>query len=486
MPCLFLNFYMETKKILLVGCGPHAERAYIPTLLELENLGRIKLTCVLETKSKLSATKDMVVSQGFSADVVNVNSVKDGELTHNLQTQLDELHGKHNFDGIIIATEPTQHRQYILWALENKIHILVDKPLTTYDNVSNDIELAKRINDDFRLFLTNYNDRSKAFIVNAQRRYHKGFQLVIQKISEIAKRFQMPITSIQSMHSDGQWRFPDEITSLNYHPYNTGYGKVSHSGYHIIDILNEFVKAGNIPGKIADEYEYYTKFIRPDGIIKQMPLNEYSGFFPQEKAALQHKLSSAKIQDFSKYGEVDASSIITAKLHGVPIAQYTINLMHNTFSRRAWVQPSKDLYKSNGRVKHEYHNIVQGPIQTIQIHSYQSNDKHSVNTKEDYLFGGNNHFDISIFRNNILTGENEPLQQISIDNLDTYDSSRLITELTKKTVMYEFVDIMYNIKKPEDSYSFFPTHADSARMMSMIYQSAHQSGSNISTYKYES
>ncbi len=470
----------------MVGYGPHAERVYIPVLRELEDSGRIQLTCVLEIEPRLAITKEKILTLGFTADVISVDVMQNGELTDTLHAQLDELHSKYVFDGIIIATEPTQHRQYLLWALKNKLHILVDKPLTTYDNVSNDIALAKRIEDDFRLFLSQYTDKSKAFIVNAQRRYHRGFQFVLYKIREIAQRFQTPITAIQSMHSDGQWRFPDEITTQNYHPYNTGYGKVSHSGYHIIDMLNEFIKAGNIPGKVADEYEYYTKFIRPDGIIKQMPLNEYEKFFPQESLVLQNKLASAKVQDFSKYGEVDASSFITAKLHGVPIAQFTINLMHNTFSRRDWVQPGKDLYKGNGRVKHEYHNIVQGPLQTIQIHSYQSNDKHDRSSNEDYNFGGNNHFDISIFRNNALTGETEPLQRISIDALGSYDASRLVTELTKKTVVYEFVDIMDGIKKPEDSFSYFPTHAESTRMMSMIYQSAHQSGKNVSTYKYES
>ncbi len=474
------------KQILLVGYGPHTERVYAPCFYELEKDNRVRISCILEVAEKMEYTKEKVGAIGFTADVIEVNRTEKSSLSTELRLFLNNLNEKYHFDGICIATEPTQHKQYILWALEQKLHILVDKPITTYDDVSNNIALAQEINKDFQLFLSMYSDRTKAFIVNAQRRYHNGFRFVLSKIREISDRFQIPVTSIQSMHSDGQWRFPDEVITEVYHGYSSGYGKVSHSGYHIIDMVNEFVRAGKVLSKEADEYEYFTKFIRPDGILKQVSLDDYKSFFPDNGDQITGKFAQAKTQDLSKYGEVDSYTSITAKRHGVNIANYSINLMHNTYSRRSWIEPGKDLYKGNGRVKHEYHNIVQGPLQTIQIHSYQASDNHTHNTKEDYNFGGNNHFDICIFRNNILTGDEVPLQRVSIDDLGAYNTSRLVTELTKKTVVYEFVDIMYGKKKPEDSLSYFTTHEESVRIMSMIYESAHQSGKVINSYKYES
>jgi len=47
----------------------------------------------------------------------------------------------------------------------------------------------------------------------------------------------------------------------------------------------------------------------------------------------------------------------------------------------------EDLYKSNGRVKHEYHNIQQGPFQNIQVHSYQKEDKQEESNELDWLLG---------------------------------------------------------------------------------------------------
>lgn len=81
----------------------------------------------------------------------------------------------------------------------------------------------------------------KAFIVNAQRRFLPQFQIVQDLVNEISSKYGMPITSMQSTHSDGQWRLPDEVLKFKYHPL-LGWGKVSHSGYHFIDMASKIVK----------------------------------------------------------------------------------------------------------------------------------------------------------------------------------------------------------------------------------------------------
>ena len=82
-----------------------------------------------------------------------------------------------------------------------------------------------------------------------------------------------------------------------------------------------------------------------------------------------------KIYKEKNEAEVDANSIISLSYNGIPVTNITLNLIHNGFSRRSWLNSNmKDLYKGNGRVRHEYHNIEQGCLQNIQIHSYQSKD----------------------------------------------------------------------------------------------------------------
>lgn len=82
---------------------------------------------------------------------------------------------------------------------------------------------------------------------------------------------------------------------------------------------------------------------------------------------------------------MDLSTIVTLKKDNVAIGNITINLLHNGFARRTWLNPGDDLYKGNGRVKHEHYSIQQDSFQNIQIHSYQSKDKHNAMSDiEDY------------------------------------------------------------------------------------------------------
>ncbi len=139
------------------------------------------------------------------------------------------------------------------------------------------------------------------------------------------------------------------------------------------------------------------------------------------------------------------------------------------------MKPGKDLYKGNGRVKHESHIIQQGPFQCIQIHSYQSNDKHDINTVEDGLFGGNNHFDIAVFRNADMFGQREkPLRLYNLRDKDlfqNYDSNLLVQNVSKEFVVLEFINFIQGKIQKKDLLSNFDSHEIPMRIMSSIYKS---------------
>jgi len=54
----------------------------------------------------------------------------------------------------------------------------------------------------------------------------------------------------------------------------------------------------------------------------------------------------------------------------------TLNLMQNSFSRRGWFEPRPDLYKGNGRVRHERLVLQVGTLLSVHVHSYQSHEAH--------------------------------------------------------------------------------------------------------------
>ena len=94
--------------------------------------------------------------------------------------------------------------------------------------------------------------------------------------------------------------------------------------------------------------------------------------------------------------------------------------MQSGFSRRSWYNLPKDIYKGNGRVRHERLNIEVGPLMNIQIHSYQA---YEISEKER-IFNNNvgsiEHFEIYIFRNCNLIG-GKPFEKIDLDTLSDND-----------------------------------------------------------------
>jgi predicted dehydrogenase len=465
----------KTLNIMLIGCGPHAKRVYLPALNNLKTKHDIKLRAVVELEGQNEATKATTCAIFDDVEFIFTSPFKSAyALPTTLERQLNTVVEKHNINGVIIATEPLSHMQYALWAIGKGLHILMDKPISTHENVANSLPQANRLASDFAMLATK-RDPTKAFIVNAQRRYHPGFQYVLEQIHDVAHKYGMPITAMQSTHSDGQWRLPKEILTQKYHPY-IGYGKVSHSGYHLIDVLSRFVQSSFASsGKTFDKVGVYSSFVRPTGLLSQQSRDDYLRVFGEQYEDVNEFSDEQLAELYKKAGEaeVDSSSIITLFNKGDVTANLSLNLMHNGFARRNWILPGNDLYKGNGRVKHEYHNIEQGPYQNIQIHSYQANDKHDVNTEDDYSLGGNNHFDIYIFRNSGILG-GEPLQVIRSKDLAAqinHDSSKLVIEQVKHRVVKEFVEVVLGEREPSNTQSDLATHALSANLMSLIYKS---------------
>lgn len=152
------------------------------------------------------------------------------------------------------------------------------------------------------------------------------------------------------------------------------------------------------------------------------------------------------------------------------VGQASLNLLHNSFSRRSWLRPAVDLYKGNGRVKHEHHRIHVGPFLAVAIHSYQSKSDHSTSHETDLQPGGNNHFEMHIFRNTKIIGGKE-VEVIHLDQLATFDRSRLYIEQVKEGVVGEFFRFLAGQLTEEELRSSLSDHAIPVRMLSAVYES---------------
>jgi predicted dehydrogenase len=385
-------------RVILVGCGPHAKRVYLPALRQLKH---IELTLIIDLESQEHSVR-AAVNDSLGIELWFIKPFSGG-IPFDLAQRISAFVFEQGVVGVIIATEPLVHKAYAEWALQNELSILIDKPITTQADAVSNMTSAEGILDDYMFLFEKYSKlqlkKETVFMVNSQRRFHKGFQFVQDKIREIAKITNCPVTFVQAYHCDGQWRLPSEIVSQEYHPYCFGYGKVSHSGYHIFDTVYQFYKAAEVHAKLADTMEIVSSFIQPNGFLTQLTETDYQKLFGEKYNAVNQWSDERLKQISSDFGEIDASAIITLKKNEVAIANLSINLLHNGFAGRTWLQPGKDLYKGNGRIKHESYHIQQGPFQNIQIHAYQANDKHDEDKGLEGYLGGKNHFDIYVFRN---------------------------------------------------------------------------------------
>ena len=465
---------------MIIGIGNHAQRIYIPMFTKYSNQFPIELSVGVDLEGREKIIQDYLEKKGINLDVVlleNFDSQK--EMPEKVQTILNKVVKEKNIEGVIISTDPLSHKVYAKWALSQGLHILMDKPISTRKNVVSKMKEANGIEDDYRELAEQYHklqkNKNTIFSVNVQRRYEIGYLKVFELIREVSDKFNAPVTSIQAMHSDGVWIFPDEIVDQTCHPYNQGYGKNSHSGYHLFDIVWQFYISGKIAGKYADSAEVMTSFLSPDGFLTQFNQTDYIKYFGKQFSLLKQRDENELMVKFKTYGEIDSFSLIRLLNNNMNICNININLLHNGFSRRAWMNPGKDLYKGNGRVKHQSYIIQQGPFQCIQIHNYQVNDKQDKLSSNEYKLGGSNHFDIYVFRNNEMFGRNEtPLKTLTLKDLageNSLDDSRLYHETAKDSVIIEYIKFVRGEVKKDDLRSNITSHEIPVKIMSSIYKS---------------
>jgi predicted dehydrogenase len=478
-------------KTLLIGCGYHAKRIYVPHLKENKN---IRISAVFDIVSKKEDIKTYLKEQGtcdvelFFTDDLRISdnlSKKDTEL-------LDEIVEKNKIDAIIISTEPLAHYKYAKWALERGLHILMDKPITTEYDVSISHKKAKKIYSDYlklkKLYLKKIKEKNISFILQAQRRYHEGFQKTRELIKEIANKTNCPITSVQVFHSDGQWRFPREIIEQDYHPYNQGYGKMSHSGYHGLDVAIWFTKSSILDSdKKYNNFEVYSQVVRPVDFIKQLNKNDYQNIFPsisKDNLMSQKEFENESKKDKSKSvtGEIDAHSLIALKHDKYTITNIGVHAVHNGFGQRNWESViGRDLYKGNGRVRHESYIIEQGPFQSIIVNSYQSHEIFKSDI-DKYEVGGEYHYDIHVFRNSALFPEYKTYELLTMKELrgvEDLNYSRGHQENARRNCVEDFVLSINNNSSPKKEISNFLSHDLSTQILSSIYRSVSKKGKVI-------
>ena len=467
--------------VLLVGLGSHAKRIYFPVFLRDGEKYNFRIVCALDLKEKKDDIENYLSEKGnpnLEMHYFLSKDFKSNRLRSPIKKKLDEIIDKFSIQGVIISTGPESHMVYVQWALEKGLSVLMDKPLSVHNNLSTSKFSAKKLIDDYEKIIKVYEKAKKKygrilFSLVVQRRYHPAFEKIRNLIKEVFNETNCPITSIQAFHSDGQWRLPNEIMDVDYHSFNHGYGKCSHSGYHFFDIIIWLMKAAEEKGKKVNNVDVFSNFVRPSDFLSQIEKKDYEKIFPNFNSYNKYNFEKLK-KSYKRFGEIDSFCSFAFKRGGDIITLASVNLVHNGFSKRGWLSlAGKDLYKGNGPIRHESYIIEQGPFQAIHFNSFQSGEVNPNITNNLYEVGNEYHLDIHVFRNDNYFSGWKNYEKFSIKELGKnylHGRSRGHQEDARREAILEFISFLQG--NEIDPVSEITSHENGISLCGAVYQSA--------------
>ncbi|MBX3080677.1 MAG: hypothetical protein KF716_03520 [Anaerolineae bacterium] len=457
---------MPPINLILVGLGPHARRIYYPLLEKYAARNELRLLLVVDLLDQEATIRSFLKVFALQPDQLYFG---DPDWRGSETLAPDVLNILNAFapqaDGIIISTEPKAHKAYALWAVDHGLDVLMDKPISAPLDVTNRIGAAQRILEDYEEIDQHLAQSSANFIVQCQRRSHRGYQYVHQYLRDFVQEFQVPISFLDIYHADGMWAMPDELFTRENHPYKYGYGKLMHSGYHFIDLFCWLADVNNaIPHKRPNNADVFVRHFNPADFLHQLEQTDYQRLMKTDRFAPAFAPEREALAE--SFGEMDV--FISAQLlrdqHVTTTA--SINLQQNSFSRRASPEPPIDVYKGSGRVRHERLTVQVSTLLTIQVHSYQA---YGDGTRHADLHGAGHpdHFDVYVFRNSGVVG-GSPLEKFSFGE---QASQRRLTDPTylghNEAAREEiFLDFLQGRTSP----SHFSAHRRTNILLSHIYE----------------
>lgn len=266
------------------------------------------------------------------------------------------------------------------------VDVLVDKPPTIPAPFA-----ADRIVEQFESVASLAASSPSTAVACVQRRAHPGYRLVHRILSDTVAQYGVPISFLDIYHADGMWCMPGELATRDAHPYKYGYGKLVHSGYHGVDLC-VWLQAINdehlLGSKAANggAVDISARAFAPDDLLHQLSAQDLmalTGASEADVSASMHDYVTRSTSSTSpRLGELNVHALIQF-LRGPSnggddrpgvVCTASLNLLQNSFSRRGWFHPKPDVYKGNGRVRHERLVANVGTLCSVHVHSYQSHE----------------------------------------------------------------------------------------------------------------
>lgn len=399
------------RNIVVIGLGPHAQACQYRFLEELRQSGTpVRVRLLVELQDRQADVEQFLQNKALQPDQIfglPVDDRNNATIHPQLLQHLEKI--KHTIDGILICTEPKAHKKYILWALENNIDVLTDKPLTA--PLINE-QGFYQVYQDFLDIEDALKKSSARLCLLTNKRVHDAFGGVYQQVREFVTTYKMPLTHIEISEGGGDFFFPSEFETRENHPFKYGYGVLLHTGFHFVDLLLHYQSVNHLIGLQEDEIKLHAFATTPFDVAHQLTQPVYEKLFPNENFT--EEFQKIPLENYKKYGEVDVVSSLQFVKDGAVITQGSLNMLKNTLSARAWRPLPSDPYKKNGRLSQNYISLFCGPLFNVRL-SYFQPDKIPQGTFDKYI--------VEVQRNTALVGGESYLVQEFEDKTTTATGS---------------------------------------------------------------
>lgn len=440
------RIFRSITNIIVIGCGPHFFGRYLDVLLEGEL--PVNIVLAVDLKSEEARVRDTMAKRGVTPlrylfiDDENRNFPSLEYVTQAL-SGIQEIGQAH---AVLICTEPKAHKAYALWALENKLSVFMDKPITAPTNDADSSLMA-----DYKKLKDAANTNKRTLSISCERRMQRGYDYVQDFMTRFIEEHEVPVTSIHVHFGGGKWVRPSEMETLENHPFKYGYGVLFHSGYHYIDLVARIAKY-NLAIQSVDLQNptVHTIVTRPHRLISAFPKSPVS-----ESIALK---SSAPNEDIEKYGELDLLTIGSYEHRNEHRLFFSIDLLETTVCART----PRDSMPGDGRIRQEMVNIHFGHFCSIKIasNSYRKLDA-KLDTPEQ--------FNITIARHPKFVRHGEPaVLQVTREHLSNlYPDLPKLASLNTDARRSQLRDFLAG----GNANSNISSHEESVALLSSVYES---------------
>ena len=205
------------KNILIIGgLGHWSKKTYLTAFSKEFFSGKLVICDIKENNTEY--------------DFIKLTPENDNENISLIRCKIKEL----DINLIIISTPPEYHYTYLDGLADLGINIICDKPLIAdadYKDILNKYESIR-------------NKKRNLIYSPLRRQIQSYYKKIYDEIALVNKEYNQNVKLVTYYENDGCHRWDDEMEIDFAHGYKSGLGKLSHTGYHIIDIASRIITEG--------------------------------------------------------------------------------------------------------------------------------------------------------------------------------------------------------------------------------------------------